>query len=64
MPRRPRSTSPSGSAAAASSRLYRAFNDEELPGRTGPVATRRAVRRTLGVSLNRLDDDVKGSLGG
>ncbi len=45
-------------------RLYRAFNDEELPGRTGPVATRRAVRRTLGVSLNRLDDDVKGSLGG
>jgi hypothetical protein len=45
-------------------RLYRVFNDEDLPGRTGPEAARRAVRRVLGISLGRLDADLRAWLGG
>ena len=45
-------------------KLYRAFNDEKLPGATGPATTRRAVRRTLGVSLATLDRDLREYLGG
>jgi hypothetical protein len=40
-------------------RLYLAFNDEDLPGRPGPEATGRAVRRVLGVSLPRLERDLR-----
>ena len=39
--------------------LYDAFNDEELTGRAGTELTDRAVRRTLGVSLSRLDRDLR-----
>ena len=38
--------------------LYDAFNDEDLAGRAGAELTDRAVRRTLGVSLDRLDRDL------
>ena len=38
--------------------LYDAFNDEDLTGRAGTELTDRAVRRTLGVSLDRLDRDL------
>jgi len=39
-------------------RLYNAFNDEGLPGRPGAAVTARAVRRTLGISLRRLEGDL------
>jgi hypothetical protein len=39
--------------------LYDAFNDENIPGRPGPAVTDRAVRRTLGVSLTRLERDLR-----
>ena len=39
--------------------LYDAFNDEELPGRAGVEATGEAVQRTLGVSLIRLERDLR-----
>ena len=39
-------------------RLYNAFNDEGLPGRAGAEVTGRAVRRTLGISLRRLESDL------
>jgi len=45
-------------------KLYRAFNDEKLPGASAPATTRRAVRRTLGVSLGTLDRDLREYLGG
>ncbi len=40
-------------------RLFSAFNDEALPGRPGAEVTGRAVRRVLGISLARLDRDVR-----
>ena len=39
--------------------LYDAFNDEDLTGRTGTELTSRAVERTLGRSLSRLDRDLR-----
>jgi len=39
--------------------LYDAFNDEDLPGPAGVEVTARAVRRTLGVSLSRLERDLR-----
>ena len=39
--------------------LYDAFNDEDLTGRAGTEVTSRAVERTLGVSLSRLDRDLR-----
>jgi hypothetical protein len=39
--------------------LYDAFNDEKLPGRAGVEATGEAVQRTLGVSLIRLERDLR-----
>jgi hypothetical protein len=39
--------------------LYDAFNDEDLTGRTGTEVTSRAVERTLGRSLSRLDRDLR-----
>jgi hypothetical protein len=41
-------------------RLYDAFNDEDLPGGPGIAVTDRAVRRTLGISLRRLERDLRG----
>jgi hypothetical protein len=40
-------------------RLYDAFNDETLPGRAGVGVTDQAVRRTLGVSLTKLERDLR-----
>jgi hypothetical protein len=40
-------------------RLYNAFNDEGLPGRAGVEVTRRAVRGSLGISLERLETDLR-----
>jgi len=42
--------------------LYDAFNDERLSGRPGAALDDRAVRRTLRVSLDRLDRDVHDAL--
>ena len=42
--------------------LYDAFNDERLTGRPGPALDDRAVRRTLHVSLARLDRDLHDAL--
>lgn len=39
--------------------LYDAFNHEDLPGRPGVEVTGRAVQRTLGVSLSRLEQDLR-----
>jgi len=39
--------------------LYDAFNDEALLGRPGVAVTGRAVRSTLGVSLGRLERDLR-----
>jgi hypothetical protein len=39
--------------------LYDAFNDETLPGRPGVAVTGAAVRRTLGVSVTRLERDLR-----
>jgi hypothetical protein len=39
--------------------LYNAFNDDDLPGRAGVQVTRRAVWRTLGISLRRLESDLR-----
>ena len=39
--------------------LYDAFNHEDLPGRPGIAVTERAVQRTLGVSLTRLQRDLR-----
>jgi hypothetical protein len=39
--------------------LYDAFNDEDVTGRTGTEVTSRAVERTLGRSLSRLDRDLR-----
>jgi hypothetical protein len=39
--------------------LYNAFNDAGIPGRPGPGLTDRAVRRTLGISLTRLERDLR-----
>jgi hypothetical protein len=39
-------------------KLYNAFNDEDLPGKAGLETTRRAIRRTLGISLEQLDTDL------
>ena len=38
--------------------LYDAFNDEDLAGSAGTELTDRAVQRTLGISLSRLDRDL------
>lgn len=43
--------------------LYDAFNDESIEGRPGPAVVNRAVRRVLGISLARLDRDVRAALG-
>ena len=56
--RRP-STSSAASAASAISQLYDVFNHEDLPGRAGVAVTERAVQRTLGVSLTRLQRDLR-----
>ena len=40
-------------------RLVRSFSDESLRGRPGAAVTRRAVRRVLGVSLPRLERDLR-----
>jgi hypothetical protein len=40
-------------------KLYDAFNHEDLPGNAGVAVTDRAVRRTLGVSLARLERDLR-----
>jgi hypothetical protein len=45
-------------------RLYNVFNRDSLPGSGGPAATRAAVRRVLGTSLDRLDGDVRAWLRG
>jgi hypothetical protein len=45
-------------------RLYNVFNQEGVPGRSAAAATRAAVRRVLGVSLGRLDTDVRAWLRG
>jgi hypothetical protein len=39
--------------------LYDAFNDDDLTGRAGTEVTSRAVERTLGRSLSRLDRDLR-----
>jgi hypothetical protein len=39
--------------------LYDAFNDEDLEGDAGPRLADRAVRRTLGVRLGRLEGDLR-----
>ncbi len=39
--------------------LYDAFNDEGLPGRAGVAVTGAAVRRTLGISVTRLERDLR-----
>jgi hypothetical protein len=39
--------------------LYDAFNDEALKGDAGTALTDRAVRRTLGLSLGRLERDLR-----
>ncbi len=39
--------------------LYDVFNHEDLPGRAGVAVTERAVQRTLGVSLTRLQRDLR-----
>jgi hypothetical protein len=39
--------------------LYDAFNEEDLTGRAGTEVTGRAVQRTLGVSLSRLEGDLR-----
>jgi hypothetical protein len=40
-------------------RLYDAFNSESLPGQGGATLTDRAVRRVLGISLLRLERDLR-----
>jgi hypothetical protein len=40
--------------------LYDDFNHETLTGRPGAEVTRRAVRRTLGLSLTQLERDLRG----
>jgi hypothetical protein len=42
--------------------LYDAFNDERLTGRAGAELDDRALRRTLGVSLDGLDRDLHDAL--
>ena len=39
--------------------LYDAFNDEDLPGHAGARVTAAAVRRTLGISMTRLERDLR-----
>jgi hypothetical protein len=39
--------------------LYDAFNADDLPGRAGVAVTNAAVRRTLGISLLRLERDLR-----
>jgi hypothetical protein len=39
--------------------LYDAFNDDDLPGHAGVGVTRAAVRRTLGISMTRLERDLR-----
>jgi hypothetical protein len=39
--------------------LYDVFNHEDLPGKAGPEVTARAVQRTLGVPLLRLERDLR-----
>ena len=39
--------------------LYDAFNADDLPGKAGVEVTARAVRRTLGISLIRLERDLR-----
>jgi hypothetical protein len=39
--------------------LYDVFNHEDLPGKAGAAVTARAVRRVLGVSLTRLERDLR-----
>ncbi len=39
--------------------LYDTFNDEDLPGPPGVAVTGRAVKRTLGISLTRLERDLR-----
>lgn len=39
--------------------LYDVFNHENLPGKAGAEVTDRAVRRTLGVSITRLQRDLR-----
>jgi hypothetical protein len=39
--------------------LYDAFNNEALKGDAGSALTDRAVRRTLGLSLGRLERDLR-----
>jgi hypothetical protein len=39
--------------------LYDAFNADDLEGDAGPRLTDRAVRRTLGVRLSRLEHDLR-----
>jgi hypothetical protein len=43
--------------------LYDAFNDEGIRGAPGPGVTDRTVRRVLGISLRRLEDELRGALG-
>jgi hypothetical protein len=40
--------------------LYDVFNHEDLPGKAGVAVTARAVQRVLGVSLTRLERDLRG----
>ena len=40
-------------------RLMRSLNDEDLAGRPGAAVTSRALRRVLGISLARLDRDLR-----
>ena len=40
--------------------LYDVFNHADLPGKPGVEVTDRAVRRTLGLSLTRLQRDLRG----
>jgi hypothetical protein len=40
-------------------RLYEAFNDESIEGEPGSAVTDAAVRRVLGVSLARLERDLR-----
>jgi hypothetical protein len=44
--------------------LYDAFNDEGIRGAPGPGVTDRAVRRVLGVSLDRLEGGLAAALRG
>ena len=44
--------------------LYDVFNDEELEGDAGAALTRRAVRKALGVSLGRLEEDLRDWIAG